>query len=394
MNDEVVVKVHSYGSGRSLSLVYFDPVSGRKKAKSSSTTNWREAERAAKDLQDKLRAGADVSPNRITWTTFRERYAAEVLANLSASYQSSASSALNHMERILNPDRLARVTTEAVSRFVTALRKEGMKESTLACYMRALKAAFRWGKRLKLMGEAPDIQRLDAGDAKGRPLTEAEFQDILDVTPLVRPHDGLAWQRFLTGLWLSGLRLGEGIALSWESDAPFAVDLSGQFPAFRIEGRAQKSRKTQRLPMTPDFAEWLLATPETERVGRVFTLINLVNGQPASVELAMKVIGDIGKRAGIIVNREAGKYASAHDLRRSFGTRWSRDCMPADLQRLMRHQSINTTLKYYINIEADDIAARLWAKHADSGNKVGNNGTDSTMGETAKSAEMYTATRT
>ncbi|WP_261342327.1 hypothetical protein [Bythopirellula polymerisocia] len=32
----------------------------------------------------------------------------------------------------------------------------------------------------------------------------------------------------------------------------------------------------------------------------------------------------IGKLAGVIFDRERGKFASAHDLRRSFGYRWSR----------------------------------------------------------------------
>ena len=40
---------------------------------------------------------------------------------------------------------------------------------------------------------------------------------------------------YLRGLWLSGLRLGESMALRWE-DAPGAilVDLSGRRPMFRI----------------------------------------------------------------------------------------------------------------------------------------------------------------
>lgn len=36
--------------------------------------------------------------------------------------------------------------------------------------------------------------------------------------------------------------------------------------------------------------------------------------------------------------------------------------MPAELKLLMRHSSIETTMKYYVGIEADDIAAGLWAR--------------------------------
>ena len=56
------------------------------------------------------------------------------------------------------------------------------------------------------------------------------------------------------------------------------------------------------------------------------------------------------------------KFATGHDFRRSFGTRWARRVMPAELKLLMRHASIETTMKYYVGIEADDIAAGLWAR--------------------------------
>ena len=50
-------------------------------------------------------------------------------------------------------------------------------------------------------------------------------------------------------------------------DAPFAVDLSGRRPRFRIKGEAQKSGQDELLPMTPDFAEFLLQTPESRAAG-------------------------------------------------------------------------------------------------------------------------------
>jgi integrase len=48
----------------------------------------------------------------------------------------------------------------------------------------------------------------------------------------------------------------------------------------------------------------------------------------------------------VIVNMADGKFASTHDLRRSFGTRWSSKVMPAVLMQLMRHDSIETTMKF------------------------------------------------
>jgi hypothetical protein len=91
---------------------------------------------------------------------------------------------------------------------------------------------------------------------------------------------------------------------------------------FRIKGSDQKSGNDQLLPMTPDFAQWLLATfPEAERVGRVFKL----NAPGTSVALTThsvgRVIVEIGEKPGYIVNAVERKTASAHDLRRAFATR-------------------------------------------------------------------------
>jgi integrase len=54
-------------------------------------------------------------------------------------------------------------------------------------------------------------------------------------------------------------------------------------------------------------------------------------------------------------NKAEDQYATAHDLRRSFGTRWAKRVMPAVLKELMRHSSINTTMGYYVEQAADDV---------------------------------------
>ena len=71
MSEEITVSVNSYGEKRPLSLVYFDPVSGKKIAKSSGTRDWREAERLAGELEKELRAGRYAPASKLTWKEFR-----------------------------------------------------------------------------------------------------------------------------------------------------------------------------------------------------------------------------------------------------------------------------------------------------------------------------------
>ncbi len=52
-----------------------------------------------------------------------------------------------------------------------------------------------------------------------------EYERMLDkVAEVVGDAAVDSWKRFVEGLWLSGLRLGEALILSWDGDAPFTVD--------------------------------------------------------------------------------------------------------------------------------------------------------------------------
>ena len=82
-----------------------------------------------------------------------------------------------------------------------------------------------------------------------------------------------------------------------------------------------------------------------------------------------------GVKAGVKVNADTGKCASAHDFRRAFGQRWPARVMPQILMQLMRHEDISTTMKYYVGKEVDATADVLWAaieKKPEQGNTLGN----------------------
>ena len=58
----------------------------------------------------------------------------------------------------------------------------------------------------------------------------------------------------------------------------------------------------------------------------------------------------------MVVNKEQNKFGSAHDLRRAYGTRWAKRLKPFELKTLMRHASIETTERYYLELEAEEFA--------------------------------------
>ena len=177
-----------------------------------------------------------------------------------------------------------------------------------------------------------------------------------------------SWRRFLQGLWLSGLRLEESLNFYWTGGHGVTVDLSGKHPVLRIPAECEKGNKDRMLPIAPEFAEFLLKTPESERHGRVFKLIG-ASGQPVGVngrKWVGKIVSAIGKAAGVKVRDDCGKvkYASAHDFRRAFGTRWAARVMPAVLKEMMRHQSIETTMKYYVGLEAQSVSDLIYKAYS------------------------------
>jgi integrase len=228
-----------------------------------------------------------------------------------------------------------------------------------ALLLRAARWAHRHGYLLKLPTFDMPKRASGATRMKGRPVTTEEFERMLTTAAKVVGSDHAnTWKLLLRGLWASGLRISEAMALRWDPKPGCPqVILSGHKSVLAFDADSQKSGKVQLVPMAPEFVQ--LLEPMQRKSGYVFTPI--LDGRPIRDSLvASKTISAIGKVAGVIVDVERGKNASAHDLRRSFGHRWSRRVMSPVLKELMRHASVETTLTYYTGIDAENTAAELW----------------------------------
>ena len=413
MNDTVRVHLVQEKDRQNLTMRYRDPITGRQVKRSAETSNRKEAERRAHKWEAEINEGRYRAPSKISWEEFRQRYENEKLSSLAQGTRDAAASALNHLERVISPERMTALTSGTMSRFQADLRKEGMRDTTIDAHLGHIQAALNWAVSTGMLPKMPSLYRPKRVKGRklmrGRPITAEEFERMLATVPNVREHDTETWQHYLNGLWLSGLRLEESLVLSWGLDSPFAVDLSGKRPRFRIYAEAEKGNRDRLLPMTPDFAEWLLQAPVDEQHGPVFKVIGMNTGTAISAKRVSRIITKFGKKAGVVVDRtrkkvkekilhpktgkptgktrliekEVIKYASAHDFRRAFGTRWAKKVMPAVLRQLMRHRSIDTTMAYYVDLEADDVADELWAKfgadQVPGGTILGTNGNSDTQ---------------
>ncbi|REJ92496.1 MAG: site-specific integrase [Planctomycetota bacterium] len=378
--DQFDVQVVKYADRKNLVLRYIDPYSGRQRTRSAGTTRQRDAERLAAQWEAELRSGQAAPRCNVSWEAFRDRYEAEVLPSLAENTRCLVGTVFNAIERIVRPKRLHDLSADRLSYFQSKLREEELAEASIQTYLAHLVSALRWAAKLQMIAAVPAVQRPTRAKKsklmKGRPITLEEFERMLDsVAAVVSPAAVQSWQHLLRGLWWSGLRLGEALNLDWNRQDRLRVVYSGRRPMFAIPGELEKGNQDRLLPLAPEFAEYLEATPLSERSGPVFKL-QARYGRPRTLTLqyVSRTICRIGKQAGIKVHTDVRtgriKYASAHDLRRSFGERWARKVMPQVLKELMRHASIETTMKYYVGHNAELTADAVWEAYGSAEGKT------------------------
>lgn len=364
---------------------------GRDRIRSLETDVYRDAENVAELISEELDRGYDVDgrdPNkgRMTWNHAVRLYKSNSSKYLASSpaFKSSVDSTIRAVSELIHPVLLSDLDDNAIMELGGHLRNTSARggmlrsEATIARHFRTLRIVLKWCYARKLTSQIPTFEMPRSGDSKGRPLSADEFERFKAEIINVSENDRVvarSRQHLIDGLMLSGLRLGEADKLSWDDPNKIHVDLSDKdAPIFVIPGYSQKNRKEKPAPMAPDFAEFLERTPIEQRHGFVFNPLNMSHQRIEPQQgWCSAWISQLGKRANIRVSetptRTPGiidvKYASAHDLRRSFGERWALIVEPNLLMEMMRHSTFETTKKFYLTRNARDYSQRikqLWQK--------------------------------
>ncbi len=367
-----MIRVHlrDKGSDRNLLLYYIDPQTGREVSRSAKTRARDEALKAAARWEDELKQHRGTDGD--SWLYFRERFEDEHLVTLKPKTQKTFATALNTFERYVKVERLNAVTNSTISTYRSKLIRDGYPLTTVATYLTHLRAALNWAEEIaQMIDRAPHVSlpTIPSRDLmRGRPITWREMGKLLRACRAIHGAEAGQWRRFLKLLWYSGLRIGEACQLSWDR-RPYKVRIDGK-PYPHIEFYAEVSTSSQpghkagvdmTVPLTPEFAAWLERTPTADRRGLVAPVLNGADNQMNAEKLSLRV-SEIGVKSGVVIDEEEGEaqHPTAHDIRRSFGTRWAQKVRPITLQRMMRHKDIKTTLKYYVSLNAADAGAELW----------------------------------
>jgi integrase len=336
---------------------------GKVKHKTAQTDKRREAAKMAAEWSAELNERGVVDDLRLSQAI--ERFQAGYLCFRRESTARRFQTVFNAFARLVGDPKLSALNEGTLAQFSRDYG-QGVTPATLAAALRHLKAFLRWAGRQNMIGRVPHVEMpsgRSTNKAKGRPLTTEEIERILTAVPKVRKADAEVWQFLIRLLSASGLRLGEAVSLSWNPEDPVAVVERNGRLWIVIQAEAQKAGRLTECPATPEFSDLLLSVPEGQRRGRVVKL------PTRRTDNVSQVVADCCKAAQV--------RGTAHDLRRTFGERWSKKLSAQQLQKLMRHASLQTTLTYYAtgNCGLED------ALFGDLGNKVGNKATDCELGK-------------
>lgn len=366
---------------------WIDPVTQKRRIKSTGKTREKAAVKFAAKLEEDLNAGS-LHADQCTWQEFRDRYLEEVASGLAERTFDKILTVLNSFEQHVDPALLSTITPTVISQYVGKLRRgvdkvnppdtrdhskkqRKLPASTIKGYLSQLKAAFNWARRMGMISKVPHFEMPKKVTIQSRrPVTLEEIERMESAAwEVVGVLEAPWWNFYIRGLWLSGLRLSESLVLSWDDRREMQLDLSGKHPVFHVQAETEKGKKTRTFPMAPDFAEYVEKIRFVDRRGLVFKNLTVFGGRvnKPSMSRASFIIEDIARKAGVKVGEKRSglpKYAGAQTLRKSFGDRWSYLVLPRVLQEMMRHESITTTMKHYTHQNAELSAnAMLTAWH-------------------------------
>jgi integrase len=333
-------------------LIHYYDQHGRRRERSSRTTDYRAAERIAQKLE------ADVALRREGVVDARhEKLAEENRKPLAQHLQEylqhcrgrgvrpkgveSKESILKWMIAETRASRLSDVTVESVERALASFWKSGRSPRTVNTRREVLRAFGNWCRKTGRLESNPleFLSKLDENRDRRRmrrPLTDDELARLLKVA------DERGRKVWYLAAALAGLRRSELERLTWGS-----IDLESGLLTIR-DGKAKREDV---VPLHPELLEAFKA------------------GRPTSAKPADSVFPTAVtnltrqhdfERAGIDKPDAQGRIADLHALRATLGTRLARAGIPPQIaQRIMRHADYRTTLKHYTMLSHADTTAAM-----------------------------------
>jgi len=246
---------------------------------------------------------------------------------------------------------LTSIQADAFDLRLSALTAAGKSARTVNIKIECARAFLNWCVRNNRLASNPlrILQRRNETTDSRHPrraLTVAETGCLIDVA---REQAAIVSGARMRPLWyllplLAGLRKSDMKRLRW-----FDLNLEAKTPTATFKGGKARER-IDVVPLHPELVRELRAVRPSHILPGALVFPRPVCNSTRQADF---------RRAGIVTETENG-FADLHALRHTFGTRLAEaDVSPVKLQRLMRHSTIDLTMRYYVHIETDSLADGL-----------------------------------
>ncbi len=331
-------------------------------------------EDARREIEDELNAvGVDVK-----WSQFLEQVRTLYYHGLGRRAIDKAETMLSRFQAIHGDFWCSRLHKTHLLEVERQMVLADLASATIASNMATIWAIVNWGIDQDMLPpiKRPRKRKRKADKAEsvsgGRSLTGEEIDRMvaairanaeLDGKSLLKAgEDPESFVRAIYAARLIGLRVDDCHRLSFcEGIGRHVAYIDESTPVIAFCSN-QKNGLDEDVPLTPQAVDWLRTLPkDLEWIARA----KGTRGWHKTPHRLCRVIAGAGKAARIVTKRTSRriKYASAHDLRRTFAVEMLGKLSVKEVQKLTRHADCQILLRYYADVQQDTLIKKM----ADSG---------------------------
>jgi integrase len=289
---------------------------------------------------------------RLTFKEFVESYWKPFMVkkNLQVSTIDHHNSILDiHLLPFFGKRLMQDVQPSDISKFLQekASAKANYSNNTMQNFYSMLRVIFDLAEQNDVIGKSPvrpKLHKLEKVKVEKPVLNASQIRELL--SNLVNEQERL----FALLLAVTGMRVGEGLALRWMDFSPALCELSINHTLYRTKLKEPKTKGSKaKIRLAPQIAALLLSHQEKASFPAADNFIFCrADGRPLQVLTIRSHLYEAMKKMGI--HRIKGKYGP-HILRHSAGTllyEKSRDLKL--VQGTLRHTDISTTSDIYVHL--------------------------------------------
>jgi len=324
----------------------------------------KEAERFAESRQQEVRAGRADPPDTISLEEFIAEHKKVMPGQIAPYSLYDQLRALRMFKEHVGASLcLQDIKPRQAESFVASRLASGIKVASVNKDIRTLKRVFNLaieprGYLLPHQNPFARIKQRKESPKCVRYLKAAEFTSIISAAP-----DGW-WRAFLLVAYTTAARLSEVLNLTWE-DVDFEqnrIRIARKEAAGNLESWEPKDHEHRLLPAPAPAVQELALLQQSCAEGCPYVFLSgdrlrriqdaKKSGRWSGRQLVMNNL----HRQFKAIRKKAGVAAvTFHDLRRTCITNWAKHLPIHVVQQLAGHSDINTTRKYYLSVQADDL---------------------------------------